>query len=187
MSRILKRFKSDRADGVLIFFIISIPMFMIILGFAINVNSSVHAKAEHNAIGQLSAQTSISHLSSNGSLGNSAVEAFVIEYRKQAASSLPVADQCKKMTVGDTKRTMPYMVVQLETGRGRNEVGASQTWAIEGNGAIPKNTLNSSKFRVLTAKVYTASTNNFSGFGLPACQLHETNVSAIAFGSQADL
>lgn len=189
MNKIWKSLKSDRADGVLIMFIIAIPLFVLLLGFAINVNSSIQAKNEYNAMAQTAAQTSIKTINANGSLGNGSVETFISEYRKQYTDGhLPVSDECKTMKVDGVSRTLPYYVVTLETGRGLNGVNSTQSWTVEGTGTVPTKTLTANtKYRVLSAKVYTSSTNIFGVFGLPACQLHASSISAIAFGSQSDL
>ena len=187
MNKVWKYSKNDRADGVLIMFIIAIPLFVLLLGFAININNSIQAKNEYNSMAQTSAQTSIKTINVNGGLGNGSIESFITEHRKQYMDGQPVSDQCKTMEIDGVSRTLPYYVVTLETGRGLNGVNSTQSWVVEGTGTVPTKTLTNTKYSVLSAKVYTASTNIFGVFGLPSCQLHASSVSAIAFGDKSDL
>lgn len=189
MDKKLKKFYKDTADSVMVLFIIAVPMLILVMGIAININNAIYSKNELDAIAQTSTQTSIKAINSRGILGNSAVHKFVNEHRIQYAEiPLHKSNQCKKMEVNGVDRTLPYYEIWLETGRGQTGSShSSGVWTVEGTGAIPYVSLGSEPYRVLSANVYTASSNPFGIFGLSPCQLHTSRVSAIAFGSRTDI
>lgn len=185
------RLKSDRGDGTLIMFIVSVPLFVILLGFCINTNNSVTAKTEFDTMAQTSAETSIKTLKADGTLGQKSVEKFIDEYRSQFKNSHGIvsSEQCSTAEVDGKKVKLPYYKVVLDSGRGKGVKHASSTWVVEGNGSVDDKTsaLRGKKFKTLTAEVYTATPNIFSSFGVPSCQVHKSSVSAIAFGSRKDV
>lgn len=190
MDKKLKKFYKDKADSVMVLFIIAVPMLILVMGMAININNAIYSKNELDAIAQTSAQTSIKAINSRGVLGNAAVQKFVNEHRIQYAETpLHKSNQCETMEVNGEKRTLPYYEIWLETGRG--QTGSSEpssVWRVQGTDAVQYDPyLESEPYRVLSANVYTASSNPFGIFGLSPCQLHTSRVSAIAFGSRSDI
>ena len=195
MNRLKARLRSDRGDSVLVVFLLAIPLFVLTMGFVVDTAKSVNADRAYASMAQTAVETGVKSVNSTGSLGNQAVSAFVREYRTQyglkpdgstAETQVYNSEACSTAVVNGVKRKMPYIVVTLGTERGAKKQVTS-TWIIEGNGAIPQHSLNGNVYRVISADVYTTSTNFFGVFGLPACQTHKSSVSAVAFGSNSDL
>ena len=186
----LKKFMSrsnDKADGTIVLFLFSVPLFILVLGLAINTNSAIQNKNEYNSMAQTSAETGVKSINTNGSLGQASVNAFVSEHRAQMQFNQAINTEiCQKMNVNGTMRNMPYYEIKLDTARGGG--APSGTWIVEGQGEVPTLSVDPNvKYRVISANVYTSSQNLFGDFGLPPCQLHKSSVSAIAFGTNADL
>lgn len=185
--RLLKPFGSDRADGVLSMFIICIPLFTLLLGFSINVNTSVHAKTEYDTMAQLSAETAIKAVGANGKLGKNSVNKFIGEYMRQYNETkleTKGSGACSTGKVNGVERKLPYMEIRLDGGRGAG-VGTT-VYTVENGEAVNVPNL-SGDYKTLSATVYANSTNFFGVFGLPSCQLHKSTVSAISYGSKFDL
>lgn len=175
---------------------------MLVMAFGININQAVNISNEAKSKAQASVETAVKSLNSQGSLGNASVQSFVNEYHIQdhaksgqaknatsgtSDSSATASKQCSTMEIDGVKHQMPYMIVKLGTERGKNKVASNQIWTIEGTtNTVPTKSLNNVKYKVISATVYSANTNTFSFPGVPACQLHKSEVSAIAFGSNSD-
>lgn len=198
----LKKLKSDRGDALVVF-LCALPFILLAMGFVINLSLAASAATDRRDIAQKSVETAVKKINSNGSLGNDAVQAFVTQYRIQSGDS-KIANKstgetgayntktCATGEVNGVKKKMPYMVVKLGTARGTKNVQSSVSWVIEGKSSaatdkIKQQPVGSAKYRVISATVYSTSTNLWGGVGLADCQVHKTEVSAIAFGSNEDL
>lgn len=186
----LNKISSDRADSVLIIFLVSVPLLILVMGFVVDLNKNVNTKIAYNSMAQTSAETAVKAITPSGSLDRNSVVALVDEYRIQ--SGVYKSETCSTMEVDGVEREMPYMVINLQKERGEGEDGVNprtSNWVIEGpSGRVEsKNISGQTKYRAISATVYDSSTNSFGTFGLPECQLHRSEVSAIAFGSNEDL
>lgn len=195
----LQKIHSDRADSVLIIFLVSVPLLVLVMGFVVDLNKNVNTKIAYNSMAQVSAEAGVKAITPSGSLDNRSIIAFAEEYKSQSNSSeyhtnetnAYKSDTCSTMEVEGVERKMPYMVVKLQEGRGTDD-RQSTSWIIEGEYTgdvtqIPVKNLGNNKYRAISATVYDSSANSFGTFGLPDCQLHRSEVSAIAFGSNEDL
>lgn len=196
----LNKISSDRADSVLIIFLVSVPLLILVMGFVVDLNKNVNTKIAYNSMAQTSAETAVKAITPSGSLDRNSVVALVDEYRIQSGASefhtnetgVYKSETCSTMEVDGVEREMPYMVINLQKERGEGEDGVNprtSNWVIEGpRGRVDsKNISGQTKYRAISATVYDSSTNSFGTFGLPECQLHRSEVSAIAFGSNEDL
>lgn len=191
----VKKPNKDSADSVLIIFLVCVPLLVLVMGFVVDLNKNVNTKVAYNSMAQISAEVAVKKISPSGSLDSNSVSALVSEYRTQSKPSDSHTNEtnafksetCSKMEIDGVERQMPYMVINLKEGRG-SEGAVSKSWIVEGTTQAPefKNT-NGAKYRAISATVYDSSTNSFGTFGLPDCQLHKSEVSAIAFGSNEDL
>lgn len=195
----LNRINNDRADSVLIIFLVCVPLLVLVMGFVVDLNKNVNTKIAYNSMAQVSAENGVKAITPAGSLDHRAVSAFAEEYRKQSSSSdyhtnetnVYKSETCSTMEIDGVERKMPYMVIRLQEGRGTDD-RQSTSWVIEGpykgtSNQVPPKDLGKAKYRAINATVYDSSTNAFGTFGLPDCQLHKSEVSAVAFGSNEDL
>lgn len=193
----MKKWKSSRGDSSLIIFVIAIPLIMVFLGFSVDVSKSINAGNAYKAMSQNSAETAVKSVNANGSLNNASVKSFVNEYKNQANPSDSHTNEtnvyksktCDTAVIDGVERKLPYMVIKLGTDRSIDDKGVTtgSTWTVE-NYQIPEDKqLGSTKYKVISADVYDSSTNFFGIFGLPACQVHQSTVSAISFASNEDL
>lgn len=195
LKKILKKLKKDSADAVLVTVIMSMPAIMVAVGFAADMSKSSYVKASYVEMTQKSAETAVASINARGSLDNSSVRAFVNEFKTLSAGSAshtnetlaPSGGPCTKNVIDGVERDLPYMEVRLGTARGAGDVGSTAVWKIEDGTSVIDKPLGSSKYKVITADVYTGSPNFILGmFGTP-CQYLKSSVSAISFGSNEDL
>lgn len=197
LKKFLAKLKKDSADAVLVTVIISMPAIMIGVGFAADMSKSAYVSSSYASMAQRSAETAISTINANGSLGNVSVQKFVSEFRAQSGGSTFHTDEtlgaessstCNTRNIDGIDRKLPYMEVRLGTDRGAGDVGATTKWTIAADENVVAKGLNpATKYRVLSADVYTGSPNFILGmFGVP-CQYLKSPVSAIAFGDNSDL
>lgn len=189
-----KKTRSDKADSVLVIFLVCVPLLVLVMGFVVDLNKNVNTKIAYNSMAQQSAETAVKQIGPNGRLNQNASKAFVDEYKIQASASdyhtneTQRSETCSTMDVNGVERKMPYMVITLQEGRGSDaNVAKSGIWAYEDykNVSNPGNV--KGNYRAITATVYDSSTNAFGTFGLPDCQLHSSEVSAVSFGSNEDV
>lgn len=197
LKKFIAKLKKDSADAVLVTVIISMPAIMIAVGFAADMSKSAYVSSSYSSMAQRSAETAISTINANGSLGNVSVQKFVSEFRAQSSGSTfhtdetlaaESADSCNTRTIDGIERKLPYMEVRLGTNRGAGDVGATAKWTIAADESVVGKALDPKiKYRVISADVYTGSPNFILGmFGVP-CQYLKSPVSAIAFGDNSDL
>lgn len=194
-NKILRRFRNDRADGVLVMFFIAVPLFTLLLGFGININTAIDAKTEYTAMAQTSTDTAVKSLSSNGSLGTDSVTKFVQQYRTQyqnSSGAVRIGNNCTSGEVDGETRQFPYAKIQLDTTTRSpgDPTTSAAVYTAEGMSQAPVNIKQLDpkvKYRVITVTVYTASSNLLDIFGIPSCQSHQSVASSVAFGSNSDL
>lgn len=199
-----KRLASDRGDAVLVTGIVSIPLFFICMGMAIDVTSNVVQKQAYASMATSSAESAIRNIKADGGLDQTAIDAFVVEYKIQRDSKADLRSDpgagssetsgrrgtCTTAEINGVERTLPYMEVRLDTQRNQGTSGlATSPYIMEGNEEIAKPSIPSNRtYRVIEATVYEANNNMIMGmFGGNVCQVHENKVSAVAFGNQRDL
>lgn len=181
----------DKADGSLVFFLLSVPLLILVISFCINVNKNINVGNTFKSMAQVSAEAGVKESDSQGSLTNDSVAAFLREYRRQASIGDTKAfhdENCSTMMVDGKMRALPYVVVKLGTARGADDQQSTVTWTVEGNNELTTQQLPAGqKYRVISADVYDSSKNFFDIFGTKPCQLHKSTVSAISFGSNSDV
>lgn len=189
MNFIMRRFKSDSGDGVLVFIIFLIPVLVLLLGFGIDVTNNVHNKNELNAIAQSAVESGVRAIDVKGNLNNLSGEQFLSTYRKQLAdATITTNPTCNKMEVDGVMRNLPFYKLSIEGKRQKDGSSGKLTW-VSGSSAAVRFVGNSEGYdpKVLSAEVYVGTANVFGIVGLPQCQLHKSTVSAIVFGSQGDI
>lgn len=198
LNYLINKNRSDRGD-TLVMFIVSIPFIMILMGFSVNINQQINSGIENKAMAQTSVETAVKKVDSQGSLNTASVQSFVNEYRIQTGDSSIKSGStsesqayrspvCSKAEVDGVEREMPYMIVKLGSERGVEKTQSS-TWVIEGlnNDEVEQRDLGNTRYRVISATVYNTTTSLWGAVGLSDCQMYKSEVSAIAFGSNADL
>lgn len=196
--KLRKNSKSDKADTLVIFFL-TLPFLMILIGISVNSSSSINSATEFKSIAQNAVEVAVKEVNAQGSLGSSAVEAFRTEYRIQSGDSaipnlattdtrVQRASVCETAVIDGVERQLPYIQVRLETARGAGALQSS-SWILEGrsNPPIDNRNLGSVKYPVISATAYTSSANVWNFPGIPECQLHKAEVSAITFGNNSDI
>lgn len=73
----VEKYASDRADGILVFTIISIPFFVLVMTFIINTAQMAMDKQELTSLVQRSAQAAVSQVNGYGSLNKNSILASV--------------------------------------------------------------------------------------------------------------
>lgn len=193
---ILKKLKKDSGNAVLVTVVMAMPALMVAVGFAADMSKSAFVASSYASMSQRSVETAVSSINARGSLDNDSVRKFVSEFKIQSKSSTYHTDEtlrnseggvCSTREIDGVKRDLPYMEVRLGTARGTGNVGQTYKWTIEDGDSVIDKTLGSSKYKVISADVYTGSPNFILGmFGTP-CQYLKSSVSAISFGNNEDL
>lgn len=202
MSTFLKRFRSDRADGVLVLFLVAIPMFALILSFVVFVAESARSEQHLKNLSQDAALVAIKTVDARGSLTDASVQAFVNEMNRLVNEKSGMDwSGCEVATVkgpsdvlGNThevQREMPYMEVSLDIRRGALTGTKKGVWVAEGTNPVDfqsSGTMNPRNvYRGLEATVWVPSKSPFSLLGMGSgCHVHKIEISAIVFGSNED-
>lgn len=196
LKKLLKRLKGDIADSVMIPFIIAMPLLLIVFGLGFDTAKNIWIKSTYASSAQAAVDAGVKTLNSKGSLTNKSVEKVVAEFKSQNSASTSHTREgavyesktCSTAVIDGKTKTLPYYEISLGSARGNGVDSTSPVWKIEGTAAVPKKTLpTGSKYRVMTADIYTASNNSWLSMAGKPCQVYKSSVSAIAFGSNADL
>lgn len=198
--KFLKKIRSDSADSILITSIICAPLMGMFFCIATDSAKNVYTGNYYNTIAQASVETAVKTIDAKGNLVPAyTIPAFIKEFDNQiegtaqknthTAEANSYTGRCTTAEIHGVERKLPYYEVSLSTDRGVKNKASSKTWKIEAGSkpsyAVPAGSPNA--FRVVSADVYTSSSNIALGmFGRP-CQLFKTSVSAIAFGDNVDL
>lgn len=158
--KLSKKLKKESGD-FLVVFIIMLPILMLLVSFAININQNINLKNNYNSMAQQAATTAVKHADSQGNLGANAVRAFISEYKKQSGiesiegvgrytdlhNTKASETECSKMDItenqkqpdGSTKRVvvkkdaeMPYVVIELKKGRGKGNASTAADTSTSG-------------------------------------------------------
>lgn len=201
LKSLLKKFRRDSADTVLITSVICAPIIAMMFGIAADTSKNVYTSNYYNTVAQASVETAVKTIDPKGNLSHTkAIPALVREFENQVkgTSADPAkhtvegngyVGKCTTAEIDGVERKLPYYEITLSSGRGQNNQATTKTWKFE-TGDDMFFTLPGyvgGTFRVIDADIYTSTGNiALSMFGQP-CQVFKSQVSAIAFGDNADL
>lgn len=197
LKKLRAKLKKDSANAVLVTVIMSMPLLMIVTGFAADMSKSAYVSSSYSSMAQRSAETAVKAIDARGSLDNNSVRKFIDEFKVQNDPSKYHTNEtlnasksgtCSTRKINGVERELPYYEITLGTARGQGQVGSTLVWQISADEAVKDKYLRPDvKYKVINATVYTGSPNFILGmFGTP-CQYLKSPVSAISFGDQADL
>lgn len=194
--KLLTKLRSEKGDAVLVTAILSTPLFMIAFGLAADTAKNIYVSSSYSSAAQAAVETAVKDINARGSLTNDSVRSLVKEFKVQNADSIYhtkeanafESELCSTAEINGVNRKLPYYEVTLGTARTGSSAGHTSVWKVDGSGKVTDKILSkNTKYRVISADVYTSSQNIILGtFGQP-CQLIKSSVSAIAFGDNVDL
>jgi hypothetical protein len=193
-----KRAQQDRADGVLVFTIISIPLLFICFGLGLDLTKNAYVKSSLNTMAQNAADRAIQNIDATGSLTAASATTFVNEFSRQRgktsesegtgeANAFIGGTVCSTLEIDGKERKLPYMKLTYDAGRGQATAARTGVVTVE-NGAVSSSTLvRGVTYRSFNATVYEASPNFILGLAGQPCQTFRIETTAVAFGSNEDL
>lgn len=187
----------DRGDGVLTLCVLSVPLLMLVSGFAIDLNKAVYVQSSFQLMAQEATSQAVRSLDedlASGTLQEEAVTAVVNNYNAQftggEASALARGSYCT--TVEDAngeEKPVPYMEITLSDGRvGGSTAPVSYEYdPVSGLEVVGGSYVRGASYTKISTTVYDSSPNLFMGMFGQSCQTVRPQVSAVTFGSQEDL
>lgn len=210
----LRRFRSNRADSILVTAIFSIVLVFLISLLTLDVVKNTYLKQGYTSMAQDAVENSMRTINSRGSLNESTPQAVVNAYmdrRKKFEGNVYNSEACSTIertytesglaynTIKTEQKKVPFMLITLSSGRSSdNPNGKSVIFESEGGGPV-RNVSGVSldpkvKYTVVSAQIYDSTENFMVNIASLAsddynfqCQYFNNDVSAVSYGSNSDL
>ena len=179
-----RKLRSDSGDSMLVPAMVSFAVILLVVAFGIDLTKGGFVKTDYTDKAQKASQMSIQTIDSRGSLDWEAAEVFSKEYEKLRGID-GSQGKCSDLPSG---QEAPLYTFTLKTNRGGSQDTVSWTTSNPSSDLGTAPVLDGSVvYRSINVEIKDATPNLLLDiFGKP-CQVVGVNVSAISFGSQADL
>lgn len=200
----VQKLRSSRGDSVLVPGLVLTVVVVLLLGLVVDTAKNSFARDTLGMMAQQSADAAVKTADNRGSLSWKVLPALQKEYAEQKSGKKGTADvsamqrnsECSTGMIDlngdgvkDKKVSFPYYKVSLETGRGKNAKVSDKRTVQFSAGQTPSapQLKTGAKYTVVNMVVYDSVSNFMLDMLGQPCQVFESNVSAITFGSMEDV